>query len=89
MCGVESVNKFDILEPHMEPEDMYGRFRSAIDKVNVITATYNDALICDVQFAPEMGTVAFGGGLHGWGFNVERLVKIYVSKMVVDMIRRR
>merc|ERR1719316_2305730 len=33
---------------------------------------------------PEKGTVAFGSGLHGWGFNVERFAKIYASKMGVD-----
>merc|ERR1712226_940999 len=38
----------------------------------------------DVQVAPDKGTVAFGSGLHGWGFNVERFAKIYASKMGVD-----
>jgi elongation factor 2 len=28
--------------------------------------------------------VAFGSGLHGWGFNVERFAKIYAAKMGVD-----
>merc|ERR1712176_618501 len=68
----------------MEPEDMYQRFRKAIENVNVIIATYNDALMGDVQVGPEKGTVAFGSGLHGWGFNVERFAKIYAAKMGVD-----
>merc|ERR1712173_23330 len=51
---------------------------------NVIIATYNDALMGDVQVGPEKGTVAFGSGLHGWAFNVERFAKIYASKMGVD-----
>merc|ERR1712051_130004 len=38
----------------------------------------------DQQVAPEKGTVAFGCGLHGWGFNVERFAKIYAAKMGVD-----
>merc|ERR1719291_1673574 len=33
---------------------------------------------------PDKGTVAFGSGLHGWGFNVERFAKIYAAKMGVD-----
>merc|ERR1712190_412379 len=80
------VNKVDrcILELQMEPEDMYGRFRKAIEDVNVIVATYMDQLMGDVQVAPDKGTVAFGSGLHGWGFNVERFAKIYASKMGVD-----
>merc|ERR1712056_150394 len=80
------VNKVDrcILELQMEPEDMYGRFRKAIEDVNVIVATYMDNLMGDAQVAPEKGTVAFGSGLHGWGFNVERFAKIYAVKMGVD-----
>merc|ERR1712087_758722 len=80
------VNKVDrcILELQMEPEDMYARFRKAIEDVNVIVATYTDNLMGDVQVAPEKGTVAFGSGLHGWGFNVERFAKIYAAKMGVD-----
>merc|ERR1712127_601556 len=62
----------------------YSRFRKAIEDVNVIVATYNDELMGDQQVAPEKGTVAFGSGLHGWGFNVERFAKIYAAKMGVD-----
>merc|ERR1712232_1313228 len=80
------VNKVDrcILELMMEPEEMYSKFRKACEDVNVIIATYNDALMGDVQIGPEKGTVAFGSGLHGWGFNVERFAKIYAGKMGVD-----
>mmetsp|Transcript_5047 Transcript_5047/g.11122 ORF Transcript_5047/g.11122 Transcript_5047/m.11122 type:complete len:837 (-) Transcript_5047:124-2634(-) len=80
------VNKVDrcILELQMEPEDMYNRFRNAVENVNVIIATYNDKIMGDCQVFPEKGTVAFGSGLHGWGFNVERFAKIYSTKMGVD-----
>merc|ERR1712238_542103 len=80
------VNKVDrcILELQMEPEDMYSRFRKAIEDVNVVIATYMDDMMGDTQVGPEKGTVAFGSGLHGWGFNVERFAKIYASKMGVD-----
>merc|ERR1712087_284941 len=80
------VNKVDrcILELQMEPEDMYGRFRKAIEDVNVIISTYQDNLMGDVQVSPDKGTVAFGSGLYGWGFNVERFAKIYAAKMGVD-----
>merc|ERR1712125_28707 len=54
------------------------------EDVNVLISTYNDALMGDVQVGPEKGTVAFGSGLHGWAFNVERFAKIYASKMGVD-----
>merc|ERR1719197_2306433 len=80
------VNKVDrcILELQMDPEDMYSRFRKAVEDVNVIIATYNDELMGDVQVKPEAGTVACGSGLHGWGFNVERFARIYATKMGMD-----
>merc|ERR1719224_117088 len=80
------MNKVDrcILEMQMEPEDMYTRFRKSMEDVNVIISTYNDSLLGDIQVAPEKGTVAFGSGLHGWGFNIERFAKIYAAKMGVD-----
>merc|ERR1719298_360347 len=68
----------------MDPEDMGSRFRKAGEDGNVIIATYNDELMGYVQVKPEMGTVAFGSGLHGWGFNVERFARIYASKMGMD-----
>merc|ERR1712137_1515775 len=43
-----------------------------------------DQLMGDVQVDPAKGTVAFGSGLHGWGFNVERFARIYATKMGVD-----
>jgi elongation factor 2 len=80
------MNKVDrcILEMQMEPEDMYTRFRKSMEDVNVIISTYNDDLLGDIQVGPEKGTVAFGSGLHGWGFNIERFAKIYAVKMGVD-----
>merc|ERR1711937_941580 len=80
------VNKVDrcILELQMEPEDMYSKFRKAIEDVNVLISTYNDSLLGDIQVDPSKGTVAFGSGLHGWGFNVERFARIYASKMGMD-----
>merc|ERR1711912_220420 len=53
----------------------------SMEDVNVIISTYNDNLLGDIQVSPEKGTVAFGSGLHGWGFNVERFASIYSKKM--------
>merc|ERR1719371_61141 len=55
-----------------------------MEDVNVIISTYMDQLMGDVQLMPEKGTVAFGSGLHGWGFNIERFANIYAKKMGVD-----
>merc|ERR1719375_83111 len=63
---------------------MYGKFRKAIENVNVIVSTYHDELMGDVQVYPDKGTVAFGSGLHCWAFNVERFARIYAGKFGMD-----
>merc|ERR1711916_400034 len=47
---------------------------------NVIIATYHDDALGDVAVYPEQGTVAFGSGLHGWGFTLGRFAKLYSAK---------
>jgi elongation factor 2 len=81
------LNKVDrcILELQMDPEEMYMRFRKTVEDVNVLVATYNDELLGDVSVYPEKGTVAFGSGLHGWAFNIERFARIYAKKFGVEL----
>jgi elongation factor 2 len=76
------VNKLDrvFLELHMEPEEAYRAFATAVESVNVVIATYNDEVLGDVQVYPEMGTVGLGSGLHGWGFTLGKFAKIYAKK---------
>merc|ERR1719460_2759713 len=47
-------------------------------------STYHDELMGDVQVYPDKGTVAFGSGLHGWAFNIERFARIYAGKFGVE-----
>lgn len=76
------VNKVDraLLELQLPPEELYQAFSRAIESVNVIIATYNDELMGDVQVYPDKGTVAFGSGLHQWGFTLKKFAKIYAEK---------
>lgn len=80
------INKVDraLLELQLEPEDMYQTFNKAIENVNVIIATYEDARLGDVQVQPEKGTVAFGAGLHGWAFTLTKFARMYAKKFGVD-----
>merc|ERR1719352_927814 len=82
------VNKVDrgILELQMDGEDMYNQFRKSVEDVNVITSMYADkeGAFGDVQLDPAMGTVAFGSGLHQWGFTIETFARIYSKKFGVD-----
>ncbi len=68
------LNKMDrvLLELHLEPEEAYQSFARTIENVNVLISTYHDELMGDVQVDPIKGTVAFGSGLHGWGFTLTK-----------------
>lgn len=76
------VNKVDraLLELQLPPEDCYQAFSRAIETVNVVIATYNDPELGEIQVYPEKGTVAFGSGLHQWGFTLKRFAKMYGQK---------
>ncbi|XP_052145328.1 elongation factor 2-like [Oryza glaberrima] len=83
---VLTVNKMDrcFLELQVGGEEAYQTFSRVIENANVIMATYEDALLGDVQVYPEKGTVAFSAGLHGWAFTLSNFAKMYASKFGVD-----
>lgn len=80
------VNKMDrmLLELMVEKEECYQTFRRTIESANVIIGTYNDPAMGDLQVSPQKGTVAFGSGLHGWGFTLRTFANIYAAKFGVD-----
>jgi elongation factor 2 len=83
---VLTVNKMDRCFPELQAdgEEAYQAFSRVIENANVIMATYEDALLGDVQVYPEKGTVAFSAGLHGWAFTLSNFAKMYASKFGVD-----
>ncbi|CAK4066254.1 unnamed protein product [Aphanomyces euteiches] len=80
------INKVDraLLELQLPPEECYQAFNRAVENVNVIIATYNDPKLGDVQVYPYKGTVAFGSGLHQWGFTLKKFAKLYGAKFGID-----
>ncbi|RHZ77584.1 hypothetical protein Glove_174g133 [Diversispora epigaea] len=80
------INKVDraLLELQLTKEDLYTSFQRTIESVNVIISTYFDKTLGDVQVYPEKGTVAFGSGLHGWGFTLRQFASRYSKKFGVD-----
>mmetsp|Transcript_8653 Transcript_8653/g.36072 ORF Transcript_8653/g.36072 Transcript_8653/m.36072 type:complete len:840 (-) Transcript_8653:50-2569(-) len=83
---VVMVNKMDraLLELQLEPEDSYQSFQRTIESVNVVISTYNDDVMGDLQVYPQAGTVAFGSGLHGWGFTLAKFASMYAAKFGVE-----
>ncbi|CAG8519310.1 6912_t:CDS:2 [Gigaspora margarita] len=59
-------------------------FQRTIESVNVIVSTYFDKSLGEIQVYPEKGTVAFGSGLHGWGFTLRQFAQRYSKKFGVD-----
>jgi len=80
------VNKLDriFLELQMDGESAYQSFRRAVESVNVIIETYKDDGFMDCQVYPPDGTVGFGSGLHGWGFNLNKFAEMYAAKFGVE-----
>lgn len=76
------LNKVDrcISELMLPPEEAYKGFVKSIENVNVIISTYHDAALGDIQLDPVKGKVAFGSGLHQWGFTLKKFAKMYASK---------
>ncbi|KAF8528091.1 P-loop containing nucleoside triphosphate hydrolase protein [Hysterangium stoloniferum] len=80
------INKVDraLLELQVSKEDLFQSFSRTIESVNVVISTYHDAALGDVQVYPDKGTVAFGSGLHGWGFTLRQFAGRYAKKFGVD-----
>jgi len=76
------LNKLDraVLELQLPPEEAYTSFQKSIENVNVIIATYNDEALGDITLEPTTGKVAFGSGLHQWGFTLKKFAKTYAKK---------
>lgn len=79
------INKLDraISELQLDSETAFQTFSRAIESANAIIATYQDPALGDSQVYPEKGTVAFGSGLHQWGFTLTRFAGIYGAKFGV------
>lgn len=80
------MNKLDriFLELHMDSESAYQTFRRAVESVNVIIETYKDDKFVNCQVHPNEGTVGFGSGLQGWGFNLDKFAEMYAEKFGVE-----
>jgi len=75
------VNKVDraLLELQLTGEEIYQNMVKAIENVNVIIESYKFG-DKDWQVEPVKGNVAFGSGLHQWGFTLKVFAKVYAAK---------
>jgi elongation factor 2 len=79
------VNKVDraLLELQLNGEEIYQNMKKAIENVNVIIESYRFGDF-DWQVEPTKGTVAFGSGLHQWGFTLKTFAMYYSEKLNTD-----
>ncbi|KAJ2493924.1 translation elongation factor 2 [Coemansia sp. RSA 2050] len=81
------INKVDraLLELQLPQEDLYQTFCRVVENVNVSIATYQDErAMGSLLVSPELGTVAFGSGLHAWGFTLRQFATRYAKKFGVE-----
>ena len=75
------VNKVDraLLELQLSGEEIYQNMNRAIENVNIIIESYRFGDF-NWQVDPVKGTVAFGSGLHQWGFTLKVFARFYAAK---------
>ncbi len=75
------VNKVDraLLELQLSGEEIYQNMVRAIENVNVIIESYKFG-DHNWQVEPIKGNVAFGSGLHQWGFTLKNFARFYAAK---------
>ena len=76
------INKVDRLinELQVTPEDMMGRFKEQITRVNTLIRQFApEEHRKDWQVSVEEGTVAFGSAYHNWGITVPYMQKSGVN----------
>jgi elongation factor 2 len=80
------INKVDgaFHELKTTEEDLFQSFQRTIYNVNTIIYTYHDSKTGDIGVDPAQGAVAFGCGLHGWGFTLSQFAARYAKKFGVD-----
>lgn len=80
------INKIDrcVFETQLQPEELYQSLRSVVERFNVLIATYSDDTMGDIMVDPTLCNVAFGSGLHRWGFTLRRFAKMYADKFGVS-----
>jgi len=75
------VNKVDraLLELQLTGEEIYQNMVRAIENVNVIIESYKFG-DNNWQVEPIKANVAFGSGLHQWGFTLKNFARFYAAK---------
>ncbi|KAL5011063.1 hypothetical protein ScPMuIL_013368 [Solemya velum] len=81
------MNKLDrcIFEKCLSAEEIYQQLQRIIEDVNVLISIYSDDTVMgNFRLDPSVGNVAFGSGLHGWGFTIRQFAHFYAEKFKIE-----
>ena len=81
------INKIDkaIFEFKHDPETIYQNLLQIIEKTNAIISIYmNKEVMGNLEVYPDLGNVAFGCALGGWGFTINTFAKMYSKKLKIE-----
>lgn len=86
------INKLDrlILERQLDPESLYQQVCSVIRNANAVIDAYSGdscPALEGIVLDPSLGNVAFGAGLHGWGFTLHQMAQQYARKLGIKTER--
>ncbi|EGC31733.1 hypothetical protein DICPUDRAFT_89525 [Dictyostelium purpureum] len=78
------LNKLDrcILELKLDSEEIYQSFQRKFELLNrkLLSVSIVQQNNKDFILSPNKNNVAFGSGLHGWGFNIDNIARFYSVK---------
>ena len=82
------INKCDraLFELKHNLETMYQNLLRVIENINVIISTYQKKIdtMGDIQVYPDSSIVTFASTLHGWGFTLTTIAKMYAAKLKME-----
>jgi len=81
------INKVDraFFELKHDSETIYQNFLRVIENANVIISTYQKFdQMGECQVYPNIGNVAFGSALHGWGLTLNTFARMYAKKFKIE-----
>jgi len=85
------ANKMDcsLLTLQLGQEDLYQTFLRVVENINVIIAQFGDedGPMGNINVSPELGTVGFGSGLHGWAFTLKQFAEKYASRFNISPMK--
>lgn len=81
------INKVDraFFELKHDSETIYQNFLRVIENANVIISTYQKFdQMGECQVYPNIGNVAFGSALHGWGLTLNTFARMYAKRFKIE-----